>query len=197
MESGAFGIKLRELRTQAGMTQAVLAQKSGVLQSTISALEKGNYEASFRTVDALCRALGVSCEAFRTPASSEPQGRGRPRKSSATDAKELARQAGNRWAPTATGKQLTYLRQASKNRDWLKRLGNSSDPFFVLADMALLGLEKSPTKALKEAKTRDDIYKSMCEAIPEEDRGLIYDHGCALSFMDGAIEWRQNAGKAD
>lgn len=82
--SNQFGTKLRELRTAAGMTQKELAEKSGRPQNTISQWENGSIEPAWSAVMDLAAALGVSCEAFRTPTDPppEPPKRGRPKKSS-------------------------------------------------------------------------------------------------------------------
>jgi transcriptional regulator with XRE-family HTH domain len=81
MEASIIGLKLRELREAAGLSQAALADRSGVAQRTISSIEQGRNKPSFETVVALANALGTDCRAFTaSPASSVKPGRGRPRK---------------------------------------------------------------------------------------------------------------------
>jgi transcriptional regulator with XRE-family HTH domain len=60
-----FGDKLKQLREAAGLTQADLAEKSGVSKGAIRDLEQ-NPEKSprFDNVQAICKALGVDCTAF-------------------------------------------------------------------------------------------------------------------------------------
>jgi transcriptional regulator with XRE-family HTH domain len=66
---------------QAGLSQKGLADKAGLALSAIGHLEQGLRKPTWETVLALANALGVSCEAFTTPASTdEPAPRGRPRK---------------------------------------------------------------------------------------------------------------------
>jgi len=52
--------RLRELRTRAIISQADLAQKSGVAEATINRLELGVRSARFVTVRKLADALGVA-----------------------------------------------------------------------------------------------------------------------------------------
>jgi transcriptional regulator with XRE-family HTH domain len=80
MDDG-FGVRLRELREQAGLTQQQLANAAGLHRFGIAKLEQGVREPSWATVKALCDALGVDCTAFtQEPADREPAGPGRPRK---------------------------------------------------------------------------------------------------------------------
>lgn len=64
MDAKAFGRKLKELRLTAGLTQKQLAGKAGLTQGAISCYEQGQYDATWPAVLGLCRALGVTCEAF-------------------------------------------------------------------------------------------------------------------------------------
>lgn len=59
-----FARKLKAIRKAADMSQYRLAQESGVSKQALSQLEKGSSQPSWETVQALCKALGVSCEAF-------------------------------------------------------------------------------------------------------------------------------------
>lgn len=81
MNASNFGLRLRELREQAGFTQAVLAEKIGTTVRNISRLETGAQEATWPIVLRLSEAFGVSCEAFcQPPASTGERKRGRPAK---------------------------------------------------------------------------------------------------------------------
>ncbi|MEV7814823.1 helix-turn-helix transcriptional regulator [Streptomyces flaveolus] len=55
----ALGARLRVLRTQAGLTGAVLAQRAGVGQPTVSKVETGRMVPSPDVLDRLSRALGL------------------------------------------------------------------------------------------------------------------------------------------
>jgi transcriptional regulator with XRE-family HTH domain len=84
MSAEWFPARLRELRSQAGLTQEQLADKAGVKRGAIARWELGKREPSWSNVIALADALGVSCEAFRqAPASSPEPRRGRPPKAEA------------------------------------------------------------------------------------------------------------------
>jgi transcriptional regulator with XRE-family HTH domain len=51
--------RLRELRERAFLTQAELAEKSGVAETTINRLENGRHGARISTIRKLALALGV------------------------------------------------------------------------------------------------------------------------------------------
>ena len=59
-----FGERLRELREKAGMTQAQLADKSGLPIGSIRNYEQGQREPYWQVVFKLAASLGTSCEAF-------------------------------------------------------------------------------------------------------------------------------------
>lgn len=77
-----FATRLKQLREQAGLTQAELAGKAGMHLMGIAKLEQSVREPSWATVQALCSALQVDCTAFTEPPTSapEPRRRGRPKK---------------------------------------------------------------------------------------------------------------------
>ena len=77
-----FGEKLKELRTQAGLTQAQLAELSDVPLGTIRDYEQGKRDPLLSTAQKLARALNQSLDVF-TP---QPQSR-RPRKVAGAAAK--------------------------------------------------------------------------------------------------------------
>src|SRR5438046_2036253 len=70
-----FGEKLKELRTQAGLTQAQLAELSDVPLGTIRDYEQGKRDPLLSSAQKLARALNQSMDVF-TP---QPQAK-RPRK---------------------------------------------------------------------------------------------------------------------
>ncbi|MFI0999297.1 helix-turn-helix domain-containing protein [Streptomyces galbus] len=55
----ALGARLRGLRTEAGLTGAVLAHRAGVGQPTVSKVETGRMVPSLDVLDRLSRALGL------------------------------------------------------------------------------------------------------------------------------------------
>jgi transcriptional regulator with XRE-family HTH domain len=66
----AFGETLKTLREKAGLSQRELAHKAGLTRDAVSSLEQGRRQPAWDTVQALCRALGVSSEVFRDDAPS-------------------------------------------------------------------------------------------------------------------------------
>ncbi|MDO0926630.1 helix-turn-helix transcriptional regulator [Streptomyces sp. TG1A-8] len=61
----ALGVRLRVLRTEAGLTGAVLAQRAGVGQPTVSKVETGRMVPSLDVLDRLSRALDLDESAVR------------------------------------------------------------------------------------------------------------------------------------
>ncbi|MGW7285172.1 helix-turn-helix domain-containing protein [Streptomyces sp. NPDC054847] len=61
----ALGVRLRGLRTEAGLTGAVLAQRAGVGQPTVSKVETGRMVPSPDVLDRLSRALGLDDSTVR------------------------------------------------------------------------------------------------------------------------------------
>jgi transcriptional regulator with XRE-family HTH domain len=60
----SFAERLRELRKQAGVTQAQLAERSGIPLGSIRNYEQGQREPYWNVAFRLATALGVSVEAF-------------------------------------------------------------------------------------------------------------------------------------
>ena len=54
--------RVRELREASGLTQAALAQKTGVSRRTINAVETGRYDPSIWLAHALSKAFGKAIE---------------------------------------------------------------------------------------------------------------------------------------
>lgn len=59
-----FGEEVKRLREDRGMSQAELAELTGVTQGYISHVEKGIREGKVDILFALCRALKVPCQHF-------------------------------------------------------------------------------------------------------------------------------------
>src|SRR4051794_13667732 len=82
-----FAARLCRLRDQAGLTQPALAERAGIHPLTVAKLEQGLREPTWATVQALGKALGVSCTAFedttatpRPGAGEAPPPKGRPKR---------------------------------------------------------------------------------------------------------------------
>jgi transcriptional regulator with XRE-family HTH domain len=82
-----FADRLKQLRTQAGLTQAALAQATGLSLGIIRDYEQRLKEPSLRSAFKLAKALGVDCTAFRDcidgeeePAPKQTRPKGRKRK---------------------------------------------------------------------------------------------------------------------
>lgn len=89
-----FGVKLRELRSAAGLSQAALADLAGVSQRAVAHWEQGLRQPTWDAVQALAKALGVDCRAFVTDDAAtppKPAPRGRPPKAAAPKPARKAR----------------------------------------------------------------------------------------------------------
>ena len=66
---GGFGVRLRQHREAAGLTQEQLAERAGLTPNAISALERGERRRPYpQTVRALVDALGLTAEQARPTA---------------------------------------------------------------------------------------------------------------------------------
>jgi transcriptional regulator with XRE-family HTH domain len=61
---GFFAVRLKELRTKAGLSQPQLAESADIPVSTIRQFEQGRREPTFPTLVKLAAGLGVSLAAF-------------------------------------------------------------------------------------------------------------------------------------
>jgi transcriptional regulator with XRE-family HTH domain len=67
-----FGVILKRLREEAGLSQAALAEKAGMNLFGVAKIEQGLREPGWATVLKLTVALGVECTAFCEGAKSKP-----------------------------------------------------------------------------------------------------------------------------
>jgi transcriptional regulator with XRE-family HTH domain len=70
--SMTFGKRLQELREKAKMTQAQLAESSGLPLGSIRNYEQGHRDPLWQVVFKLADALGVDCRAFKDCVDAEP-----------------------------------------------------------------------------------------------------------------------------
>jgi len=76
-----LGMRIRELREQAGMSREQLADAAGVSLRGVVQWELGEREPGWFNMLALAEALGVKCDTFaQAPGDLPPPKRGRPRK---------------------------------------------------------------------------------------------------------------------
>jgi transcriptional regulator with XRE-family HTH domain len=73
-----FATKLAAIRTAAGISQYRLSKESGISKQALSQLELGSSQPSWETVQALCRALGVSCQEFMADCPSAAPAKSKP-----------------------------------------------------------------------------------------------------------------------
>ena len=60
-----FGVRLRQLREAAGLTQEQLGEKAGMPYQSIAKYERGAVEPTWPNVKILAGALGVNTDAFK------------------------------------------------------------------------------------------------------------------------------------
>jgi transcriptional regulator with XRE-family HTH domain len=90
MAEDTFGARLKRLREDAGLTQQELADRSGLSKSNMAKLEQDQYNPTWPTVQALAKALKLSCTAFEgtveaTPETRTPGTKGRPKSKPASE----------------------------------------------------------------------------------------------------------------
>ena len=66
-KKGYFAIRLRELRDEIGISQAVLAERCDLHVGTIRQFEHGRREPTYETLVKLAAGMGVSLSAFDPP----------------------------------------------------------------------------------------------------------------------------------
>lgn len=69
MTLSPLAVNLRALRKAQGWTQAELAEAAGVIQPTVSSIERGARRGPALAVEMLAAALGASVSALRSPES--------------------------------------------------------------------------------------------------------------------------------
>lgn len=57
-----IGERIRQLRTERGMSQIELAEKTGLVQPHIPRIEQGRYSVGFDTLQAIAKALGCTVD---------------------------------------------------------------------------------------------------------------------------------------
>lgn len=57
-----FGLTLKETRKRQGLTQAQLADLTGIAQSPLSRIERGEWNVSLEVIERIALAMGVSVE---------------------------------------------------------------------------------------------------------------------------------------
>jgi transcriptional regulator with XRE-family HTH domain len=81
MNADWFAGRLRELRDAKGLSREQLAELAGMKVGGIRDLEQGVRSPTWKTVLALCQALGVDCREFaKEPTTRHEPRRGRPPK---------------------------------------------------------------------------------------------------------------------
>ncbi len=64
LTGGKIGKNIKKIRTQKGLSQQQLAQKSGISQSFLSDLENGKKSPTVDSLNKICRSLGISLAEF-------------------------------------------------------------------------------------------------------------------------------------
>lgn len=57
-----IGERIRQLRTERGISQVELAEKAGLVQPHIPRIEQGRYSVGFDTLQAIAKALGCTVD---------------------------------------------------------------------------------------------------------------------------------------
>lgn len=67
----AFGIRVRELRTRAGLSQEALADRAGLHRTYIGSVERGERNITLANIHALAEALAVPVQSLFAQSNSE------------------------------------------------------------------------------------------------------------------------------
>ncbi|MFX3634498.1 MAG: helix-turn-helix domain-containing protein [Candidatus Pristimantibacillus sp.] len=59
-----FGLRLKELRSRTGISQDILAIRSGIDQAYITAVERGEHNISLKNIEILCNTLDIDISYF-------------------------------------------------------------------------------------------------------------------------------------
>ena len=65
----ALGIKIRELRTNEGLSQEQLAHEAGIDRSYMGGIERGEHNLTIISLVKICRCLKISCSSLLSRAS--------------------------------------------------------------------------------------------------------------------------------
>jgi transcriptional regulator with XRE-family HTH domain len=166
-----FGVRLKELRSAAGLTQSKLAEKAGLSKGTVAALEQGTYDATWPTVQALAVALGMDCRAFGVAAASKsPTPRGRPRTADNSD-------------ETPSAKSRSKIRKASRAET--PRRGGAHPDFPVGSTVRVrpMGRGASPERRALVGRVGLVVESSRAEVVVEFP-GLPHRHRFKSEELD-------------
>jgi len=67
-----FGTNFKEARRKMGLTQVQVAERAGMVQKSISELEKGNHNATLSTMERLAKAIDHSVSVLLRPVRKPP-----------------------------------------------------------------------------------------------------------------------------
>jgi phage repressor protein C with HTH and peptisase S24 domain len=183
-----FGTVIRDRRNALGINQARLAEETGVSRNAVAGWETGHSRPDLGTVPSLCKALGISIEAFfgtETPRSEEERRLlkffasldQRDREAILWQTEALAerrkRQAG------------AGVPAAKKAGERAERTHEAAVPKFVTVYANELGAAAGFGAALDE--TRGEEIRLLADEETERADEIITVSGCSMepTFMDG------------
>jgi transcriptional regulator with XRE-family HTH domain len=156
----SFGSRLRELRTEKGLSQKQISDLTGLSQQAIATWETDKNSPSWPAVQKLTAALGVSCEALTE-----------------ADSRDLGRIAGKKWVMTAaTPDQIEKLANKAKSEadGYFEEV---KDGFVQLATL-VSGRKCSASEAM-----------TTLARIVGNSVGTLRKTGFLTGFVEGAVDY--------
>ena len=185
-----FGAVIRTRRNALGINQVLLAEEIGVSRNAVAGWETGHSRPDLGTVPALCRALGISIEAFFGVETSRSEEERRLLKTfESLDPRDREAILWQMEALTAGRKRqaeeaaVTAKKTAGRKRNG--RSGKTGIPRFVTVYANDLGAAAGFSAALDEAQGEEIVLLADEETEQADEIITVSGHSMEPTFMDG------------
>lgn len=185
-----FGAVIRARRNEMGMNQARLAEETGVSRNAVAGWETGHSRPDLGTVPSLCRALGISIEAFFGVETNRSEEERRllhffasldPRDREAIIWQTEALAAGRK---RQAAEAASPVKRAA-GRTGSSRTGKAEVPRFVTVFASDLGAAAGYGTALDEAQGEEIVLLADAETERADEVITVSGHSMEPTFRDG------------